>query len=266
MHGFYEEYKKLACQHKSLLMLKYYFPSCRLCSRTFSPWWKVSFWWVAPLFYNRATPGMLHRRLLRWVLGPTKQVFSVNSFLHNFNHNSQLLESSRSAWKCPPLFFRIMSPKSHGKVQQKLMTTLHAFVKAGKYAFYPSGDLICLYLQIFNIPISGHATKILQALFWDWSSLKGSQVQPMLHRYQVEPTCPKALVHGLSAWMRSLHEEGSWWAVKVLTLQPCDLWEVMRDRTIWILGDSVTEVGLVTQIVSSIYMYGACVLESHNHL
>lgn len=62
------------------------------------------------------------------------------------------------------------------------------------------------------------------------------------YRFQVEPTCPKNLVYDLTAQLRKLHEEGSWWAEKALTLQPCDLWQVLKGRTTWVVGDSVTEV------------------------
>ena len=115
----------------------------------------------------------------------------------------------------------------------------------------------------FWLPFFCRLLCVGSVLSWAWPTDAGQ-----LRSASFALTCGKSRI--VEANLVSLRggrtHEGSWWAVKVLTLQPCDLWEVMRDRTIWILGDSVTEVGLVTQIVSSIYMYGACVLESHNHL
>ena len=65
---------------------------------------------------------------------------------------------------------------------------------------------------------------------------------PLFGRFQEEPTCPKDLVSNLTAWLREMSSQGAQWARDALILQPCDLWKVMRGRTIWVVGDSMTEV------------------------
>ena len=36
---------------------------------------------------------------------------------------------------------------------------------------------------------------------------------------------------------------GSRWASNMLQLTPCDVWPFIRGRTIWLMGDSITQVG-----------------------
>lgn len=61
-------------------------------------------------------------------------------------------------------------------------------------------------------------------------------------RFEVEPICPKELVYEFTAQLRSWKDQGSSWAKEALLLQPCDFWKILRGRTTWIIGDSVTEV------------------------
>lgn len=70
----------------------------------------------------------------------------------------------------------------------------------------------------------------------------GFQLQAVLCRFESEPTCPRELVKDLTAWLREHAKNGAQWAVDALVLQPCDIWQSMRGRTTWVIGDSVTEV------------------------
>lgn len=40
---------------------------------------------------------------------------------------------------------------------------------------------------------------------------------------------------------------GSAWAANMLQLTPCDLWPFIQGRTVWLMGDSITQVGGPTQ-------------------
>ena len=40
-----------------------------------------------------------------------------------------------------------------------------------------------------------------------------------------------------------LRKSGSQWASELLFLTPCDLWPYMHNRTTWLVGDSITQVG-----------------------
>ncbi len=38
-------------------------------------------------------------------------------------------------------------------------------------------------------------------------------------------------------------QSGSQWAANMLQLTPCDLWPFIQGRTIWLMGDSIMQVG-----------------------
>ena len=37
---------------------------------------------------------------------------------------------------------------------------------------------------------------------------------------------------------------GAEWASDALSIQPCELWEEIKGHTVWLVGDSVTQVNL----------------------
>jgi len=44
------------------------------------------------------------------------------------------------------------------------------------------------------------------------------------------------------AWLADLAMQGAEWARKILDLKPCDLWPQIRGRTVWVVGDSISQV------------------------
>jgi len=60
-------------------------------------------------------------------------------------------------------------------------------------------------------------------------------------RFEVEPVCPKEVVLEFTKWLREMSDQGSAWARQALILTPCDMWKMLRGRTTWVVGDSVTE-------------------------
>lgn len=45
------------------------------------------------------------------------------------------------------------------------------------------------------------------------------------------------------AWLADLAMQGVDWARQILDLKPCDLWPQIRGRTVWVVGDSISQVG-----------------------
>ena len=46
----------------------------------------------------------------------------------------------------------------------------------------------------------------------------------------------------LISWLAGFARNGAQWAEDILTLKPCDLWPQVRGKTVWIAGDSVSQV------------------------
>ncbi len=58
------------------------------------------------------------------------------------------------------------------------------------------------------------------------------------------PSCPKESRDGLVNMLKDYARNGADWATEALTLRPCEMWQEIKGRTIWFVGDSVTQVQL----------------------
>lgn len=58
---------------------------------------------------------------------------------------------------------------------------------------------------------------------------------------EIAPACPKETRDGMVNKLRTYAKDGSQWAADALTLLPCELWEEVKGRTVWFVGDSVTQ-------------------------
>ena len=54
--------------------------------------------------------------------------------------------------------------------------------------------------------------------------------------------CSPAQLKRLHSYFLGRAKNGSQWAEGMLRLTPCDLWPFIEGRTLWLLGDSTTEV------------------------
>ncbi len=48
----------------------------------------------------------------------------------------------------------------------------------------------------------------------------------------------------MTGYLRHWSERGAAWAQDVVLLKPCHLWPYLRNRTVWFVGDSMTQVSL----------------------
>ncbi|KAK9825884.1 hypothetical protein WJX81_000941 [Elliptochloris bilobata] len=55
------------------------------------------------------------------------------------------------------------------------------------------------------------------------------------------PICPAAEQATLMAHFNGRAAAGDAWAANMLRMTPCDLWPFLRGRTLWLLGDSITQ-------------------------
>ena len=62
-------------------------------------------------------------------------------------------------------------------------------------------------------------------------------------RFELQPSCPHELRKHLTSWLRHSSSEGAKWAEEALLLRPCDLWPYLKGRTVWVAGDSMSQVG-----------------------
>ncbi|KAK9901586.1 hypothetical protein WJX75_003489 [Coccomyxa subellipsoidea] len=63
------------------------------------------------------------------------------------------------------------------------------------------------------------------------------------HSYS--PICPHKDQNALLQYFLDRADNGSLWAQGLLQLTPCDLWPFIRGRTLWLLGDSITQEFMV---------------------
>ena len=56
------------------------------------------------------------------------------------------------------------------------------------------------------------------------------------------PTCKMEDRKKLVSWLSDFARKGAQWAEDILTFKPCDLWPQIRGKTVWIIGDSVSQV------------------------
>ena len=57
------------------------------------------------------------------------------------------------------------------------------------------------------------------------------------------PVCPDWLQEQLLGWMIESAERGRPGFREMLTMTPCDLFSLVRGRTLWLMGDSMMQVG-----------------------
>lgn len=55
------------------------------------------------------------------------------------------------------------------------------------------------------------------------------------------PICPAAEQATLMAHFNGRAAAGDAWAGNMLRMTPCDLWPFLKGRTLWLLGDSITQ-------------------------
>ena len=58
----------------------------------------------------------------------------------------------------------------------------------------------------------------------------------------MSPACPEETRAGLLKLLKDYAGNGANWAADALTLQPCQMWEAIRGRTVWFVGDSISQV------------------------
>lgn len=58
------------------------------------------------------------------------------------------------------------------------------------------------------------------------------------------PVCPEWLQEQLLTWMIESAERGRPGFKEMLTMTPCDLFPLLRGRTLWLMGDSMMQVHL----------------------
>ena len=58
----------------------------------------------------------------------------------------------------------------------------------------------------------------------------------------VDPACPYEDRQRMVAWLADLAMQGAGWARSILDFKPCDLWPQIRGRTVWLAGDSISQV------------------------
>lgn len=63
----------------------------------------------------------------------------------------------------------------------------------------------------------------------------------MRHRFR-GPVCPDWLQEQLLTWMIESAERGRPGFKEMLTMTPCDLFSLIRGRTLWLMGDSMMQV------------------------
>ncbi|BDA42198.1 hypothetical protein COCOBI_03-0850 [Coccomyxa sp. Obi] len=63
------------------------------------------------------------------------------------------------------------------------------------------------------------------------------------HSYS--PICPHKDQESLLQYFLERADNGSTWAQGLLQLTPCDLWPFIRGRTLWLMGDSITQEFMV---------------------
>lgn len=56
------------------------------------------------------------------------------------------------------------------------------------------------------------------------------------------PVCAMEDRRRIVSWLAGLATSGADWAKDILTFKPCDLWPLIRERTIWVIGDSISQV------------------------
>ena len=54
------------------------------------------------------------------------------------------------------------------------------------------------------------------------------------------------------AWLADQARNGAEWAKDSLALKPCDLWPQLRGRTVWMVGDSISQVSHCTDACHSL--------------
>ena len=59
-----------------------------------------------------------------------------------------------------------------------------------------------------------------------------------------QPACPLETRNSLINLLKGYAHQGAEWAQNSLSLQPCELWEIIKGRTLWFVGDSITQVGI----------------------
>lgn len=59
------------------------------------------------------------------------------------------------------------------------------------------------------------------------------------------PSCPEETKQRLLSTLREYAMKGADWAKQALSLRPCELWQHIQGRTVWMAGDSVTQVGFL---------------------
>lgn len=63
---------------------------------------------------------------------------------------------------------------------------------------------------------------------------------------EVSPACPKEDRDALIGTLKDYASNKAQWATDALTVQPCEVWQELRGRTLWFAGDSVSQVPLPT--------------------
>lgn len=56
------------------------------------------------------------------------------------------------------------------------------------------------------------------------------------------PVCPEWLQEQLLSWLIDGAEQGRPGFKEMLTLTPCDIFPLLRGRTLWLMGDSMMQV------------------------
>ena len=87
-------------------------------------------------------------------------------------------------------------------------------------------------------------------LLWTWLTPSGTgdsaHVPLLTHNLHLcsfrGPVCPDWLQEQLLSWMIESAERGRPGFREMLTMTPCDLFSLVRGRTMWLMGDSMMQV------------------------
>ena len=73
------------------------------------------------------------------------------------------------------------------------------------------------------------------------------------------PVCPDWLQEQLLSWMIESAERGRPGFRDMLTMTPCDLFSLIRGRTLWLMGDSMMQVRPMARLYyHRLHMHDAC--------
>lgn len=62
--------------------------------------------------------------------------------------------------------------------------------------------------------------------------------------------CPHEDQDRLLQYFLDRAASGSQWALNMLQLTPCDLWPFIQGRTLWLMGDSITQAHTCARVIS----------------